>query len=120
MLHRPLRACAALAVVAALTGCATNHPSLYSWNGYSDHVYRYLKNEASPQEQVLAMEKAIQQTSARQQTLPPGFYAHLGLMYMHSGRTDQALNAWAHEKRVFPESAPYIDYLIHNLQKNKG
>ena len=66
------------------------------------------------------MEKAIQQTSARQQTLPPGFYAHLGLMYMHSGRTDQALNAWAHEKRVFPESAPYIDYLIHNLQKNKG
>ena len=40
-------------------------------------------------------------------------------MYLNSGRTDQALNAWEHEKRVFPESVPYIDYLISNMKKNK-
>lgn len=116
----PLRVWAALALVAALTGCAATQAPLYSWNGYKDHVYSYLKSEASPEEQILAMEKAIQQTSARQQTLPPGFYAHLGLMYLNTGRTDQALNAWNHEKQAFPESTPYIDYLINNMKKNKG
>ena len=115
-----LRACAALALVAALTGCASKPQSLYSWNSYSDHVYSYLKSEASPEEQVLSMEKGIQQASASQRTLPPGYYAHLGLMYLNAGRTDQALNAWEHEKRVFPESVPYIDYLINNMKKNKS
>lgn len=115
-----LRTCAALVLVAALTGCSTKPQSLYSWNDYPEHVYAYLKHEASPEEQVLAMESGIQKTNAAQRVLPPGYYAHLGLMYMNVGRTDQALNAWEHEKRVFPESAPYIDYLINNLKKNKG
>lgn len=119
MLIVSLRACAAMALALALTGCATRQQPLYSWNNYTDHVYSYLKNEASPEEQVLSMEKGIQQANASQRTLPPGYYAHLGLMYLNSGRTDQALNAWEHEKRVFPESVPYIDYLISNMKKNK-
>lgn len=93
---------------------------LYSWNGYSDHVYSYLKHEAAPEAQVLAMEEGIQKAQARSQALPPGYYAHLGLMYLNTGRTDQALDAWAQEKQRFPESAPYIDYLIHNITKSKG
>ena len=115
-----MRCSAALALASALTACATAPSSLYSWNGYSNHVYSYLKNEASPEEQVLAMEKGVQEAGAKGRALPPGYYAHLGLMYLNSGRTDQALNAWAHEKASFPESAPYIDYLINNMKKNKG
>ena len=115
-----VRACTALALAAALTGCATKPQTLYSWNSYGDHVYSYLKSEASPEEQILAMEKGIQLASAKQQTLPPGYYVHLGLMYLNTGRSDQALNAWNHEKQVFPESVPYIDYLINNMKKNRS
>lgn len=114
-----LRAAAALALV-ALTGCASPPQSLYSWHGYSDHVYSYLKGGASPEQQMLAMEQAIAQAKPEQPPLPPGYYAHLGLMYLNAGATDRALDAWAEEKRRFPESAPYIDYLIRNLKKNKG
>ena len=32
--------------------------------------------------------------------------------------TDQALAAWEQEKQQFPESAPYINYLVSNLKKN--
>ncbi len=117
-----LRTCAAMVLVAALTGCATGHkvPLLYSWNGYPDHVYDYLKSESSPQEQVLAMEQGIQKANAANRTVPPGYYAHLGLLYMNMGRTDQALVSWEHEKRLFPESKPYIDYLVNNMKKNKS
>lgn len=115
-----LHSCAVLVLFAALTGCATKPQPLYSWNGYSDHVYSYLKHDASPEAQVLSMEEGIQKANAAQRMLPPGYYAHLGLMYMNAGRTDQALSAWEHEKRSFPESAPYIDYLINNMKKNKS
>ena len=50
--------------------------------------------------------------------LPPGYQAHLGLLYLNTGRTNQALAAWEQEKKQFPESAPYIDYLVGNLKKN--
>ncbi len=50
--------------------------------------------------------------------LPPGYQAHLGLLYLNAGRTDQALAAWAQEKKQFPESTQYIDYLVSNMKKN--
>lgn len=114
-----LKACTAIALTGALVGCA-GPKTLYSWNNYNQQVYSYLKNEALPTEQILAMEESVQKANARQQTLPPGFYAHLGMMYLNAGKTDQALSAWAHEKAVFPESTQYIDYLISNLKKNQN
>lgn len=115
-----MRSCAALGLVSALAACASAPSTLYSWNGYNDHVYNYLKSEASPEEQVLALEKGVQEASAKGRALPPGYYAHLGLMYLNSGRTDQALSAWSQEKAHFPESTPYIGYLINNMKKNKS
>ena len=117
MTSASLRLGAAMVLVAALTGCAKQQ-SLYSWNSYPDQVYTYLKQEASPEQQVLDMEAAIQKAHAAQRALPPGYYAHLGLMYMNSGRTDQAVQAWEQEKQLFPESIAYIDYLLANLKKN--
>lgn len=114
-----LRLGAAMVLAAALTGCAQQQ-SLYSWNSYPDHVYTYLKHEASPEQQVLDMEASIQKAKAAQRALPPGYYAHLGLMYMNSGRNAQAVQAWEQEKQLFPESTAYIDYLLANLKKNQS
>jgi hypothetical protein len=111
------RSGAVVVLAALLTGCA-GPQSLYSWNGYGNHVYNYLKHEADPESQILALEKGIQQASAKGQALPPGYYAHLGLLYLNTARTDQAVNAWQHEKQLFPESTAYMDYLLNNLRKN--
>jgi len=105
----------ALGLAVLLTGCAGSAPKpLYHWDGYQSQVYNYLRNEgASDQEQILVLEKGL----AHHAALPPGYLAHLGLLYLHTGRTADALLAWEKEKAAFPESAQYIDYLIGNMKK---
>lgn len=104
-----------------LVGCAAPQPPLYSWNGYQTQVYNYLRSEtSSAEEQILLLEEGIEKTAAKNAALPPGYQAHLGLLYMNTGRIDQALAAWQKEKQAFPESTQYIDYLINNMKKNGG
>lgn len=101
----------------ALTGCAGPKP-LYEWNGYQTQVYNYLKPQSSSaEEQILALEKGVQTTAAQGRKLPPGYMAHLGLLYLDTGRTDQAVQAWNQEKTMFPESTQYIDFLLNNMKK---
>ncbi|WP_370680273.1 DUF4810 domain-containing protein [Comamonas sp. GB3 AK4-5] len=114
-----IRTGAALALAGLLVGCVAAPKPLYSWNGYQTQVYSYLKNDApAAEEQILELEKGVQQTASKGAQLPPGYQAHLGLLYLNTGRTDQALAAWAQEKKQFPESAQYIDYLVNNMKKN--
>jgi len=114
-----IRTGSALALTALLVGCVSAPKPLYSWNGYQTQVYSYLKSDGPAQEeQILELEKGVQQTAGKDAHLPPGYQAHLGLLYLNTGRTDQALAAWEQEKQQFPESAPYINYLVSNLKKN--
>lgn len=106
-----------LAIVAAgavLTGCATNvsTPPLYQWNGYQPQVYEYFKGQKSPQEQIDALEKARQEILAKGNRLPPGFHAHLGMLYASVGQGDQAQAELQAEKQSFPESSTYMDFLL--------
>lgn len=111
---------AALGMAGLLAGCAAPQP-LYSWNGYPTQVYSHLKNEGgSSEEQILVLEKGISQSAAKNAALPPGYQAHLGLLYLNTGRTDDALQAWEKEKKSFPESTQFIDYLIGNMKKNRS
>lgn len=111
----------ALLLATLMVGCAAPRQSLYSWNGYQAQVYNYLKNESpSAEEQILTLEKGVQQSASQALPLPPGYNAHLGLLYLNAGRTDQAIASWEEEKRRFPESKPYIDYLISNMKKNRS
>ncbi|MBS7776629.1 DUF4810 domain-containing protein [Acidovorax sp. CCYZU-2555] len=109
---------AALGLTGLLLGCAAPQP-LYQWNGYPAQVYSYLKNaDASPEQQIQALEKGIAQNVGTHAALPPGYQAHLGLLYLKAGRTNDVLHAWEREKAAFPESTQFIDYLIGNLKKN--
>lgn len=50
-------------------------------------------------------------------TPPPGFHAHLGMLYAQQGQDDQALQALLTEKTLFPESTTYIDFLLAKIKK---
>ena len=114
-----IRRSAALCLAALIGGCASQAPqTLYRWKGYETQVYRYLRSEgASREEQIAALERGMIESAARDAALPPGYLAHLGLLYLDTGRTDDALQAWEQEKTAFPESAQYIDHLIGNMHK---
>jgi hypothetical protein len=107
-----------LSAGAMLTGCVSQPQPLYYWNGYQDQVYAHFKGDtSSPQEQVAALEATLQEARAKDRALPPGFHAHLGMLYAELGKPDQVRQQFETEKTLFPESAPYMDLLLNNAKK---
>lgn len=111
---------AALSVLLCLlfAGCATTSKPLYYWGDYQAEIYDHFKADGKgPQEQIAAMEQDLQKMSAKDMLPPPGFHAHLGLLYIETGQTDSAQKEFQTEKTLFPESAPYMDRLLSKFQK---
>lgn len=103
---------AALAIV-LVQGCSSNRPQpLYQWEGYQPQVYAYLKGEGSFEEQIAALEKGLQVIRSRGNTPPPGYHAHLGLLYAQIGQGDQVVQQFRSEEALFPESGPYMAFLL--------
>lgn len=108
------------AAVALLTGCAANQPKpLYQWDGYQPQVYEYFKGQKNPEEQIGALEQALQKIRAKGNRPPPGFEAHLGMLYAGVGKEQQAVQAFEAEKEAFPESAAYMDFLLKKKSKQQ-
>jgi len=106
------------AACALLTGCANTTKSvvLYQWDGYQPQVYEYFKGKNSPQQQIDALEKAGQQIASKGAAVPPGFHAHLGMLYASIGNDQRAKQELLAEKQSFPESTVYMDFLLSKFQ----
>lgn len=105
--------------MAVLSGCATKPQTLYQWDGYQPQVYQYLKGE-SPEQQIIDMEKAQQVINAKGTSVPPGFHAHLGMLYSITGKSnDQIAAQFEDEKRLFPESTVYMEFLLAKIKKGE-
>lgn len=114
-------AAAALTLALALAGCATPSRSLYYWGDYQPQVYAYFKGDGeSPEAQRTKLEATAQQAQAKGEALPPGFHAHLGLLYLKAGQVEQARRAFQTEEAQFPESKPYMDFLLRRFDEKKG
>ncbi|MGE8497750.1 MAG: DUF4810 domain-containing protein [Pseudomonas sp.] len=107
----------ALAGFALLQGCAPTHTSLYQWEGYQPQVYEYFSGEGSAEEQVAELEKGLQKIRATGKTPPPGYHAHLGMLYAQLGKDDQVVQQFNTEKALFPESQAYMDFLLKKQSK---
>jgi len=108
-----------LAAAAMLAGCASEPETLYYWDDYQARVYQYFQgNDASLEEQIAALEQHIQLARANSAAVPPGLHAHLGLLYAELGRDDQVRQQFETEKRLFPESATFMDFLLRQSGGN--
>ena len=63
---------------------------------------------------LVAQEKS---SSDKNNTPPPGFHAHLGMLYALAGKQDQVAVEFETEKKLFPESAAYMDFLLKKSKK---
>lgn len=100
------------------TGCATRAKPLYYWGEYQPQVYEYFKGDGnSPEQQIAKLEETVQKARATDAMLPPGYHAHLGLLYMKTGKEDQVKQQFETEKTLFPESAPFMDFLLNKFKK---
>ncbi|KAG0289033.1 hypothetical protein BGZ96_007305 [Linnemannia gamsii] len=99
-----------------LAGCAAPSKPLYQWKGYQPQVYEYFKG-ASKEKQIAELERGLEKIKSTNGAVPPGYHAHLGLLYSSLGKDDQMVQEFQTEKALFPESAAYIDFLMKNVKK---
>jgi len=112
-----LRHAAILSVAAVLTGCAGPKP-MYQWEGYQSQVYEYFKGE-SKETQITALESGLEKIKAKGGAVPPGYHAQLGMLYLNVGKGDQMIKEFQTEKTLFPESTPYMDFLLRNVKTDE-
>jgi hypothetical protein len=100
------------------TGCANRPQALYQWGNYQGQVYEHFKTQGqAPEAQIQVLEADLQKIAASGAKAPPGYHAHLGMLYSFAGRSDQAVQSLMKERALFPESAAYVDFLLTKLKK---
>jgi len=108
------RVLAVCALAGMLAACAQAPKPLYDWNAYPSSVYAYLKDAPEDAaDHVQALEANAQRASDA--ALPPGFRAHLALLYLKMGLGDKAATQLRAEKQAFPESAAFMDFLLRQM-----
>jgi len=108
----------ALVFGVGLFGCASQQrpQPLYAWGHYESQVYAHLKGE-SREAQIEVLERDREKIEASGKTAPPGFYAHLGLLYAETGNDAKAIACFETEKVRFPEAVAYMDFLLKKYAK---
>ncbi|MDO4997807.1 MAG: DUF4810 domain-containing protein [Neisseria sp.] len=110
-----------LSVIAlALGACAQAPKTLYHWQGYNQTVYERLQNDGSSLgEQIDKMEQYFVQARDKQLAVAPGAHAHMGLLLVDAGQIDAAHLQFEQEKRLFPESSTFMDFLLKRKEKGE-
>jgi len=117
---KPALGAVAAIALGVLAGCAQAPARLYYWDGFQGELYRYFKAEgASPEEQLRNLDELAQKARASSAALPPGFHAHLAMLFLRLGRDGEARGELEAEKIAFPESAPYMDFLLKHMTAPK-
>lgn len=105
---------AALFCLAALGlgGCAAQ--PIYYWGHYEPQLYQtYSKpGKSSPEAQALELQEDIQKAEGKNLRAHPGLHAHLGYLYYQMGKEDLGKKEFETEKKLFPESATFMDWIL--------
>jgi hypothetical protein len=111
---RHVIACLGFAVL--ITGCAQAPQPMYLWESFPRQQYDTLmRTGSSPDEQIRDLQAHAEKARAGNTALPPGFRAHLGMLYLSVGNVAEARSLWQAEKLAFPESAHYMNQLLKRL-----
>lgn len=109
-----------LMALLALSGCANNKvPQLYGWNGYEKNIDTYFRGDREALDtQAKLMESDLEKMRGAGKAVPPGYQAHLGLLYGKQGDMARFQEHLDTEKKAYPESETFIDFLLRKFKKN--
>ena len=117
-----LKNVAGIVLTMLLVGCTTAPKSLYNWGSYPQQNYlMYSQPEkASASMQILKLEAEIEQSKAKNLAVPPGLYAHLGLLHVQQNQPNKAIEYFQLERQVYPESTVLMDRLLQKMGQPVG
>jgi len=106
-------------LVVLLSACANTKPNQYYWGNYENLIYKMYNKpgDADPGKQIQLLTEDLQKAQAKGKPVPPGFHAHLGLMYAMLGNAAQSQVAFEQEKTLFPEAEPLVSSLMDKQGK---
>lgn len=93
---------AALSIICA---CAT--PTRYHWGGYESALYAYSRNPELREQYEKSLREAISEGEETNR-VAPGLYAELGYLSLEAGDDRAAMEAFAREMELFPESRKFL------------
>jgi hypothetical protein len=105
--------------VLGLGGCAKRPQTLYYWGDYQGQVYDSLQHAdaANVFKQLEVLEKDGQKAKAENRALPPGYHAHLGMLYFARGQVEKAAEQFEIEKAEFPESEIFMNRMLAKFRQ---
>lgn len=112
----------ALGLATLLVGCVTTPEPLYQWGSYPQQNYLMYSQpqKATPGAQILKLEAEILKAKGKNLAVPPGLYAHLGLMYLHENQFARAAEYFELERQVYPESSVLMNRLLQKMMTQSG
>lgn len=114
---RALRLSLMIGALCALSACAK--PSIYYWGRYEDLVHEMYASpgKADPGTQVAKLTEDIDKARAAGKPVPPGVHAQLAFAYSQQGNLGSARQEFETEKKLFPESAVFIDGILQRMNR---
>ncbi|MCH7385601.1 DUF4810 domain-containing protein [Acinetobacter dispersus] len=109
-------------ITIGLVGCAAGPQPLYSWGSYTQQTYLMYNQpeKATPSAQIIKLEAEIEKAKAKNLAVPPGLYAHLGLLSLQVNNAQKAVEYFQLERQVYPESTVLMDRLLRKMNANVG
>ena len=104
-----------------LQACTSAPPTLYQWHDYSARTHDYLQTHGNTADtpsrdaSLKTMQDSLADFQNEKHRAPPGYHAHLGLLYAQQGDLAQYSEALETEKALFPESTVFMNYLMNNI-----
>ena len=90
----------------------------YQWGGYEQALYDYYKTPAEIEVYAEELADTIDD-GEREGKVPPGIYAEFAYILMLQGDIKKAISFFEKEKKLWPESARFMDLMIKNAKSYK-
>lgn len=101
-------------LIVLASGCASQ--GLYEWGNYDESLYKYYKNAENEDKLFSSLEVLISDSDNKsnlsRKPIAPGLYAEYGYLLFERGRYQEAVLAFAEEKKRYPESSLLMDKMI--------
>lgn len=107
-----------LVLAFCLTGCVNNQTT-YHWGNYEQAVYGMYKNpgKMTADQQLTTLHKDVEMAASKGKPVPPGVFAHIGMLHASMGNSEQAKLALNVELIRYPESATFVEGLLSRMEK---